>query len=151
MNDLLQAASSIFNYLQSARLAKRRSRSVSIHPILFRQGSVQFGEDMRHQRTSTLFSFYLSLLLLALQLHGRQVNVTVDDQFGDPSTGQVIQYNPPQAWNKGQDCEACTAKPRPISNAHKNTWMDGSFFPAGSGTNGVSGQIISASLPFIGE
>ncbi|KAL5490659.1 hypothetical protein ACEPAI_5493 [Sanghuangporus weigelae] len=101
-------------------------------------------------RTSTLFRFYLSLLCLVLQIHGREVNVTIDDQFGDPTTGQVIQYNPSGAWHPGQSCEPCTAKPRPISNAHNGTWTDGTFFPEGTGTNGLSGQIISASVPFIG-
>ncbi|KAL5533481.1 hypothetical protein ACEPAF_5257 [Sanghuangporus sanghuang] len=104
----------------------------------------------RYWQTSTLFRVYLSLLCLVLQIHGYEVNVTIDDQFGDPTTGQVIQYNPSGAWQSGQSCEPCTAKPRPISNAHNGTWTDGTFFPQGTGTNGFSGQIISASVPFIG-
>ncbi|KAL5512007.1 hypothetical protein ACEPAH_5226 [Sanghuangporus vaninii] len=104
----------------------------------------------RPWQTSTLVRLYLSLLCIVLQIHGREVNVTIDDQFGDPTTGQVIQYNPSGVWQPGQSCEPCTAKPRPISNAYNGTWTDGSFFPQGTGTNGLSGQIISASVPFIG-
>ena len=96
-------------------------------------------------------SFYLSLLPLAPRIHGREVNVTIDDQYGDPTTGQFILYNPPEAWQNGLDCEACNAKPRPITNAYNNTWKDGSFFPAEQGPNNVTGQIISASVPFIGK
>ncbi|KAL5528883.1 hypothetical protein ACEPAG_4857 [Sanghuangporus baumii] len=101
-------------------------------------------------QTSTLLRFYLSLLCLVLQIHGREINVTIDDQFGDPTTGQIVQYNPSGAWQPGQSCEACTAKPQPINNAYNGTWTDGTFFPEGTGMNGLSGQIISASVPFIG-
>ena len=79
---------------------------------------------------------------------GRHVNVTIDDQFGDPTNGQVIQYSPPAAWRSGQNCQQCAAKPTPATKAHNGTWMNGIF--AGTGQNGTSAQIISASVPFIG-
>ncbi|EJD06216.1 uncharacterized protein FOMMEDRAFT_18373 [Fomitiporia mediterranea MF3/22] len=100
---------------------------------------------------STCCILFSSLALLP-RIRGALVNVTIDDQFGDPTTGQVIQYNPPEAWNPGQTCSGCTAKPAPASNAHNGTWTDATFFPAGTGigTTNVSGQIISASVPFVG-
>ena len=105
----------------------------------------------KYRQTRLFLGPYLSLSLLAQEIQGRDVNVTIDDYFGDPTTGQVILYNPPEAWQTGLDCEPCSAKPRPVSNAYNSTWMDGSFFPAGQGPNNVTGQIISASVPFIGK
>lgn len=102
-----------------------------------------------YSRSYTLL--YLCLLALLPRIKGGKVNVTIDDQYGDPTTGQVIQYNPPEAWQPGQSCDGCTAKPRPVSSAHNGTWMDATFNPSGTVTNGVPGQLISASVPFVGE
>lgn len=80
----------------------------------------------------------------------RLVNITIDDQNGDPQTGQVINYNPPEAWQPGQTCSDCTAKPSPASNAYMGTWQDASYNPNDTATNSVPGQVIQASVPFIG-
>lgn len=80
----------------------------------------------------------------------RLVNITIDDQNGDPQTGQVINYNPPEAWKPGQTCTGCTAKPSPASNAYMGTWQDASYNPNDTATNSVPGQVIQASVPFIG-
>ncbi|KAL5490658.1 hypothetical protein ACEPAI_5492 [Sanghuangporus weigelae] len=103
----------------------------------------------RYLRPHCLLGLYLLLFRLLPRICGLQVNVTIDDQYGDPSTGQIIQYNPPEAWSIGQDCAKCSAKPRPISNAYRSTWMDASYFRSGRG--GVSGQLVTASVPFIGS
>lgn len=79
------------------------------------------------------------------------VNVTIDDQFGDPSTGQHIAYSPEDAWQVGQTCQACTAKPTPAEDAYLGTWSDASFNPSGNATNDVPGQVIKASVSFTGE
>ena len=78
-------------------------------------------------------------------------NVTIDDQNGDPTNGLKINYNPPSAWHAGQTCTVCTAKVIPATDAWMGTWTDGSFNPVGTNTNNVPGQIIQASLSFIGE
>ncbi|PAV23423.1 hypothetical protein PNOK_0049100 [Pyrrhoderma noxium] len=78
------------------------------------------------------------------------VNVTIDDQFGDPSTGQHIAYSPEDAWQVGQTCQACTAKPTPAEDAYLGTWSDASFNPSGNATNDVPGQVIKASVSFTG-
>ncbi|KAI0666261.1 hypothetical protein C8Q78DRAFT_1072504 [Trametes maxima] len=54
------------------------------------------------------------------------VNVTIDDTFGDESNGNKISYQPESAWNVGQDCPACTAKPD-ISQVFNRTWHDTTF------------------------
>lgn len=79
------------------------------------------------------------------------MNITIDDEYGDPLTGQQISYSPADAWQQGNDCTACTAKPTPASDAWNGTWHDASFNPSGTGTNGAPGQIITASVQFEGE
>ena len=78
-------------------------------------------------------------------------NVTIDDQNGDPTNGLKINYNPSAAWQVGQTCTDCTAKVTPASDAWMGTWMDSSFNPAGTITSSVAGQIIQASVSFVGE
>lgn len=83
-------------------------------------------------------------------VHGRRFNVTVDDQDGDPTNGNKIIYTPSTSWQTGQNCTTCTAQPSPQSSAYLGTWMDSTFNPNGTGTNGTPGQIIQASLTFTG-
>lgn len=78
-------------------------------------------------------------------------NVTIDDQNGDPTNGSKINYNPPSAWKEGQVCTSCSARVTPASSAWMGTWMDASYNPPGGNLNNVPGQIIQASVPFIGE
>ncbi|KAI0651454.1 hypothetical protein C8Q79DRAFT_899452 [Trametes meyenii] len=54
------------------------------------------------------------------------VNVTIDDTFGDESNGNKISYQPESAWNVGQDCPACTAKPD-VSQVFNGSWHDTTF------------------------
>ena len=92
-----------------------------------------------------------SSILLFPSSYAALSNVTIDDQIGDPTNGLQINYNPPDAWKGGQICSACSAKVTPASDAWMGTWMDASFNPSGTGTNKVPGQIIQASLSFVGE
>ncbi|KAH8114188.1 hypothetical protein DFH11DRAFT_254255 [Phellopilus nigrolimitatus] len=94
---------------------------------------------------------YLYLASLVPRISAILVNVTIDDQFGDPTNGEQITYNPPSAWQTGQNCQLCTAKPSPASDAYMATWHDASFNPAGTATNNVAGQIIQASVSFTGS
>lgn len=80
-----------------------------------------------------------------------QSNITVDDQGGDPTNDAHILYTPSGAWNVGQSCAGCTAKPSPQSDAYLGTWMDATFNPNGTTTNKTPGQIPQASFNFIGK
>ena len=92
-----------------------------------------------------LYSFLLLSSIVALS------NVTIDDQYGDPTNGLQIVYNPPSAWQKGQTCTNCTATVTPASDTWMGTWMDATYNPSGDVTNKVPGQIIQASISFTGE
>ncbi|EPQ61026.1 hypothetical protein GLOTRDRAFT_90333 [Gloeophyllum trabeum ATCC 11539] len=75
------------------------------------------------------------------------VNVTVDDTNGDLVTGVPVVYSPPQAWNIGQNCTGCTAKPDP-AQVYMGTWHDATFVPTTS--DSASEGIISLTVPFNG-
>ena len=85
-----------------------------------------------------------------VRVYAKQFNITIDDQEGDPTNGNHIIYTPAEAWNIGQNCSACTAKPSPQSDAYLGTWMDATFNPNGTVTNDVPGQIIQARVSFTG-
>ncbi|PIL30899.1 hypothetical protein GSI_07068 [Ganoderma sinense ZZ0214-1] len=75
----------------------------------------------------------LSLLFLSLsashllpQASAVLVNVTVDDTFGDPATGNQIIYEPQGLWQLGQSCNGCTARPDKFL-AFNGTWHDSTF------------------------
>ena len=74
------------------------------------------------------------------------VNVTIDDTFGDPVTGNQFSYAPSGAWQPGFSCTGCTARPDP-SQVSNDTWHEGTFNPAG--TTG-SDQLLSAAVSFEG-
>ncbi|KAL5512058.1 hypothetical protein ACEPAH_5277 [Sanghuangporus vaninii] len=78
------------------------------------------------------------------------INVTIDDAFGDPTNGRQIQYFPSIAWQRGDGCQPCTAKPTPASDAWLGTWHDATFNPNDTATNSALGQIIVASAQFTG-
>ena len=40
-------------------------------------------------------------------------NATIDDQYGDSLTGVLPSYYP-NAWNQGNQCAGCFAKPSPV-------------------------------------
>ncbi|EMD41687.1 hypothetical protein CERSUDRAFT_90259 [Gelatoporia subvermispora B] len=50
-------------------------------------------------------------------------NVTIDDFYGDPLTGNQFAYSPKGAWNIGQNCTICLAHPDP-SREWLDTWHD---------------------------
>ncbi|KAI5118094.1 hypothetical protein M0805_007743 [Coniferiporia weirii] len=93
---------------------------------------------------------WIPLLLLPRVSLANPINVTIDDQFGDPTNGQSILYSPSAAWQAGQTCTECKAKVSPASDAYLGTWMDATFNPLGSTANSVPGQIIRASTTFFG-
>lgn len=74
-----------------------------------------------------IFSYALGSSLISLgcipAANAKLVNVTIDDFYPDPINGTKIVYQPPDAWNDGRNCEACTAKPE-LLRARNGTWHD---------------------------
>ena len=73
--------------------------------------------------------------LLFLPIASVLVNVTVDDQFGDPTTGLVPDYFPNnETWHIGspnEQCPACRIQPSTLdlNQIHDQTWHDGTSYP----------------------
>ncbi|EJD00599.1 uncharacterized protein FOMMEDRAFT_159347 [Fomitiporia mediterranea MF3/22] len=79
------------------------------------------------------------------------INVTIDDEFGDPMTGEQISYYPSTFWQQGADCGACTAQPTSTKEVYMGTWHDTMFYPASANVpNSNQGQILGASVNFTG-
>ncbi|KAJ4468002.1 hypothetical protein C8J55DRAFT_208725 [Lentinula edodes] len=56
------------------------------------------------------------------------VNVTVDDQFGDPYTHSQILYTPTEAWSIAPDCDYCPDHSALSTNkAYNRTWHESYF------------------------
>ena len=70
----------------------------------------------------TLFSL-LFLFLILRDSSGFRVNVTVDDQYGDPLTGQTPSYEPGGVWRQGSSCTGCSIKLDPNQTCD-GTWHD---------------------------
>lgn len=56
------------------------------------------------------------------------LNITVDDQFGDQSTGRLVTYSPNNdgLWSQGSNCSKCLLKPN-VSLALDGTWHDSTY------------------------
>lgn len=93
--------------------------------------------------TGVSFLFFLPFVLASL------VNVTIDDNFGDPRTGTQIIYLPPGTWNNGTKCSGCT-HPDP-SQLYNGTWHDSTFDPQPSNNDSELSQIQTASVTFNGQ
>ncbi|CDO70908.1 hypothetical protein BN946_scf184829.g16 [Trametes cinnabarina] len=94
-----------------------------------------------------LFSLGLSLAFLPPIASAVRYNVTFDDTYGDPRTGNVISYAPEEAWTLGQRCTDCMAEPD-AAQAHNGTWHDGS---ANDPSTSLDAAILMANVPFIGD
>ncbi|KAJ3556234.1 hypothetical protein NM688_g2137 [Phlebia brevispora] len=81
------------------------------------------------QHSSSLLAVASLALSLAFPARSALINVTVDDNSPDPTTGLSITYAPSGEWSFGPDCSSCTAKPDP-TKALDGTWHDVSFFPS---------------------
>ncbi|KZT68208.1 hypothetical protein DAEQUDRAFT_344616 [Daedalea quercina L-15889] len=71
----------------------------------------------------TCLSLSLIYSLLALLPHSAaaSTNTTIDDQYGDLTTGRLPVYS--GSWNVGQDCSGCAVSPMP-SKTYMGTWHD---------------------------
>ncbi|KAI0713164.1 hypothetical protein C8T65DRAFT_161851 [Cerioporus squamosus] len=72
----------------------------------------------------------LAFTLLASISSAAQVNVTIDDEDGDASTGWKPQYFPSSAWSQGSTCSFCsiTQHADPFK-AFDETWHDTTYQP----------------------
>lgn len=71
-------------------------------------------------------------------VHGIPQNVTVDDFYGDPMTGEQFTYI--GEWHVGQNCTVCFAHPD-RNQMYNGTWHDS--------TTDVT-TTITASITFLG-
>ncbi len=93
-------------------------------------------------KSGTMLDILPWLLLLSSSLfftsvNSHLVNVTVDDQFGDPVTGLVPEYSPKNgSWNIGSPTEncppACNIGPSmfDLTQIYDKTWLDGTYWPS---------------------
>ncbi|KAK0198120.1 hypothetical protein F5146DRAFT_73269 [Armillaria mellea] len=100
---------------------------------------VRLASSMRLLLCLLSFTLFFSSALAAL------VNVTVDDQKGDPKTGATVSYTPADAWAISSPCDDCFAQVDP-SKAWYTTWHVGKFMPQ---TN-ESAVVLQASYTFSG-
>ncbi|KAM5539190.1 hypothetical protein V8D89_007063 [Ganoderma adspersum] len=74
--------------------------------------------------------FLLSLFLSFASTGSRLVNITVDDTFGDPTTGTLPEYLPnEETWNltlSSDNCPSCGIDPSTLdlTQIYKQTWHD---------------------------
>jgi hypothetical protein len=50
-------------------------------------------------------------------------NRTIDDTYGDPATGRMPKYSPPDKFARGHECPNCGVQPDK-TRAHDRTWHD---------------------------
>ncbi|TFK88887.1 hypothetical protein K466DRAFT_52500 [Polyporus arcularius HHB13444] len=74
---------------------------------------------------------WLWALLRTTRVAGALVNRTIDDQFGDTSTGFVPSYSPLDKWARGDLCTGCNIHPGTVnvSQTHDQTWHDSTYHP----------------------
>jgi hypothetical protein len=79
--------------------------------------------ELSLQLMTPLLTIWLVLLPLSpLRLVlGKPQNITIDDQGGDPTTGQVPVYKPANVW-QNQNCAGCAIKPD-ANQLYNNTEM----------------------------
>lgn len=91
----------------------------------------------------------LGLLSCNLAL-AKPINVTIDDQYGDPKTGAAITYFPADAWNLNSLCSGCTIVPD-AKLTYMQSWHVGTFnLNSSAGSDNGPATVLSASVPFNG-
>ena len=86
----------------------------------------------------------LPVAMFSPRVLARFVNVTVDDEWGDPLTGEQIAYN--NSWVQGTSC-SCWARPV-ASRTYNGTWHDGTYATWPGDPD--SGKIQTATFNFTG-
>lgn len=121
----------------------RKSRDELVRLFLLRVDALYCQLDM-------LSRGFLLLLLFLFCISVRQFNATIDDQIGDPTNGNHTMHSPQGACNVGQNCTVCAAKVSPECDAYLGTWMDTTYNPSGTNVNNDPGQVVEASVNFVG-
>ena len=75
---------------------------------------------------------YIALVRWTLTISAKAVNVTVDDEDGDPITDAEIDYELPSGWQFGPNCTSCEAAPDP-SQAYLGTWHEATYNTTSTG------------------
>lgn len=100
----------------------------------------------RRPRTTVMkpnhaLTFFSALLYLCKHIDAVLINTTIDDTFGDPTSGRFIAYHPVSAWNDGANCDRCNAHPD-TDFLYMRTWKDSTYDP--------KLEVPSASVTFTG-
>ncbi|KAJ3557687.1 hypothetical protein NM688_g1338 [Phlebia brevispora] len=77
---------------------------------------------------------------------GGLVNVTVDDSFPDPFTGETLAYSPSTHWCNQTSCAGSHSKPN-SAQAYNHTWHGAMYHP----TSASEDEIQTASFQFNGS
>lgn len=83
-------------------------------------------------RLARLFWFWI--LLWTTCVAGGLVNRTIDDQFGDSSTGFHPSYSPDDGWAQGAQCTSChlnAASIVDVTQTYDYTWHDSTYIVGG--------------------
>ncbi|KAJ3825919.1 hypothetical protein EV361DRAFT_954108 [Lentinula raphanica] len=108
---------------------------------------------MRLQFFTFLFFFTLFHRQISASTTTTLVNVTVDDQFGDPHTHSQIIYTPAEAWSIAPNCSHCPDGISSLSpsRASNGTWH-GSYFSSETASGAIrAGAPRYAELQFTGN
>ncbi|KAI1796043.1 hypothetical protein LXA43DRAFT_650080 [Ganoderma leucocontextum] len=75
-----------------------------------------------------MLSLFLALFLYAASVHSELSNFTIDDEFGDETTGLKPIYSPIGDWEQGLTCITCGINifeiPLDTSQIYQSTWHD---------------------------
>ena len=82
----------------------------------------------------------------------QSLNITIDDEEGDPTNQNHFSYYPSFSWQQGGGCGGCAAQPN-ASEALSGTWHDSSYYSIGDpGPNpATAGFISKAAVQFTGK
>lgn len=92
------------------------------------------------------YSLVLSKCSYSTPSNATPLNVTVDDQYGDPLTGQLPTYLPVNRWIQGATCVGCKAKPD-VAQAFSHTWHDTTHNPGVADQRSIQIKFNGALLP----
>ncbi|OCH92669.1 hypothetical protein OBBRIDRAFT_726328 [Obba rivulosa] len=68
-------------------------------------------------------TFFTLLLRYIFPVSAILRNVSIDDTYGDPTTGEHFVYTPAQAWNNSQTCDRCASDPD-LGLSFDQTWHE---------------------------
>ncbi|KAF9463800.1 hypothetical protein BDZ94DRAFT_590542 [Collybia nuda] len=96
---------------------------------------------------------FILLWYLSQVAYTIKTNITIDDSFPDPRTGNSIIYNPPDAWNSGTFCQRGPGKCTAVLDTNRlsgGTWHECTFNPVDSSSNDHPNTPSTATVQFNG-